>query len=512
MKPQWPHYWNGVNPLHGPRDFNTMPPSDRLNLLRTLIHWSLTSSEAIQTILKDRYKQQRHADDENQPLSVQPWGSDGDKRRYFLVQGLDDTDFRVYRESSRYTKNASWINVAGGIEELKALGTKLSDVDGSQMARRLAGRIQNAIPTFEASEEKRRRREYRQIKRAAFSRPEPGFSLYEGRTRGKRLRYTYDDDDDDEDGAVGGDSDATSTRRSTRNQSSARNTPFEAVPTYTASGRQVHKPRTGEYGEPLLKAALENATEELAQEEVDGAAGTDGDSEVVGNGRAKRAAGRRTEDVRKRKRVVYDDEDEDEAAEMSEEDEEAGADGWDSDRNAEDDTEMPDADDESEIEDGDAEPQSLVIKLKLSRGHAAMKGEGTTAEESTNNTATEARRNSLHEPPQHSAQQPNGLPTQTLAGADPNTASTHLPNGYASANMTNSTTTNAANQSLETSTPSPATSAYPTPASISFPSMEAAQKPPAVPAASVTELENKDGLVQGNGLLGAEAAVDGAGI
>ena len=115
--------------------------------------WSFTSSEAITTLVKDRYKQVRHQDDENQPLSVQPWGTDGDKRRYFLVQGQEDTNFRVYRESSRYTRNAQWISVAGGIEELKALAVKLETVDGTQAARRLAGKIGNALPTFLASEE-----------------------------------------------------------------------------------------------------------------------------------------------------------------------------------------------------------------------------------------------------------------------------------------------------------------------------------------------------------------------
>ena len=102
--------------------------------------------------MKEKYKQQRHNDDENQPLSVQPWGVDGDKRRYFLVQGLDDTGFRVYREGNRYTKNAHWYSVAGEIDEVKALATKLEEVDRSQAARRLAGRITNAVPTFEATE------------------------------------------------------------------------------------------------------------------------------------------------------------------------------------------------------------------------------------------------------------------------------------------------------------------------------------------------------------------------
>jgi hypothetical protein len=125
----------------------------QLDLLRTLILWALTSSDVISTIMKDRYKQNRHADDENQPLSVQPWGNDGDKRRYFLIQGLDDTGFRVYREGNRYTKNAHWWSVAGNIQEVKDLAEKLEKQDGTQAARRLAMKMSNAIPMFEATEE-----------------------------------------------------------------------------------------------------------------------------------------------------------------------------------------------------------------------------------------------------------------------------------------------------------------------------------------------------------------------
>lgn len=117
--------------------------------------WALSSSEVVSGIIKDRYKQNRHADDENQPLSVQPWGADGDKRRYFLIQGLDDTGFRVYREAHRYTKNAQWWSVAGSIDEVKALAEKLEKVDGTQAARRLSVKMMNAIPMFEATEEVR---------------------------------------------------------------------------------------------------------------------------------------------------------------------------------------------------------------------------------------------------------------------------------------------------------------------------------------------------------------------
>lgn len=499
MKPQWPLSWHGINPLHGPRDFTTMPPSERLNLLRTLVHWALTSSEAIQAIIKDRYKQQRHQDDENQPLSVQPWGLDGDKRRYFLIQGADDTTgFRIYRESGRYlTKGtASWINVGGDIEELKQLAAKLNDVDGSQAARRLAARMLNAVPTFEASEEKRRRKEYRQLKRAQFERPEPGFSLYEGRTRGKRLRYTYDDDDDMVFGG-GLDSDTTSTRRSARNRdSSARTTPFEASgPTFTASGRQINKPKTGEYGEPLLKSALENATDELAPELEDGATGTDFDSEPVQNGRATRAAGRSGHvngvNGRKRKRVIDDDEDDE--GEMSDEEGGDGEDDWDSDRNAEeeDDTEMPDADDE-DSEGPDGESQSLVVKLKVSPQRATngdskeVNGDGHDDEDTKPTPATKTQydthdNNLSHPPSEQNPQPPHHSPPPEQAAPGAESTSSTQPSSALPLNGTHTTTTSTSTNLPTSAQPDiiPTSSApYPTPAT----STTAAEKlPPSQP-------------------------------
>lgn len=91
--------------------------------------------------------------------------------------------------------------------------------------------------------QKRKRREYRVNRTAAFVRPEPGYSLYEGRTRGKRLRYTYDDGDDF-------DSDDAPVRRSGR-QSARDSSPAQSGPTVTASGRQVRSRATGTYGETL---------------------------------------------------------------------------------------------------------------------------------------------------------------------------------------------------------------------------------------------------------------------
>ncbi|KAL9042885.1 MAG: hypothetical protein Q9180_000269 [Flavoplaca navasiana] len=248
---QWPPKWMGKNPLHGGGSFNNMSPEGRLKLtlLRALVMWSLGSSEAVQNIIKEKYKQQRHDDDKNQPLSVQSWGRDGDKRRYWLIEGLDDTNFRLYRESNPALKTVTWRSVAGSIDDLRQVATRLED-EGSQAARKLRDSILAAIPRFEAGEDKRKRREYRMSRKAQFTRPDPGFSLYEGRTRGKRIKYTYSEEED-------GGSDALSTRRS--NRQSGVSTPTEPTrPTVTASGRQVKSRYGGAYGETILSGQHDN--------------------------------------------------------------------------------------------------------------------------------------------------------------------------------------------------------------------------------------------------------------
>ncbi|KAI9818550.1 MAG: hypothetical protein M1827_000609 [Pycnora praestabilis] len=278
QKLQWPTAWSGKNPLSGGKTFSAMSPTERLTLLKTLVLWSLSSSEAVQGIIKESYKQVRHDDDLNQPLSVQPWGRDGDKRRYWLIEGQDDTHFRLYRESNPALKHNAWWSVAGTIEELKTVGQQLQE-EGSQAARRLSERIILSVPRFEATEEKRKRREYRTTRKAQFTRPEPGFSLYEGRTRGKRMKYTYSDEDEEG-------SDATSARRSYR-QSGA-STPAELTgPTFTASGRQVRSRAGGVYGETALSG--QNPDMPNAFPSAPDATDEAGDPADAANGRPRRS-------------------------------------------------------------------------------------------------------------------------------------------------------------------------------------------------------------------------------
>jgi hypothetical protein len=152
-KAQWARDWESKNPLSGGATFASMTPTQRLTLLRTLILWSLCSSDLVRGIIASSYKQNRHDDDLNQPLSVQPWGSDSYKRHYFLIEGLDDTAFRVYRESNPAGLKRTWWSVAGDIEELKQLANNLNTVDGGQRARALSAKMIAAIPRFEATEE-----------------------------------------------------------------------------------------------------------------------------------------------------------------------------------------------------------------------------------------------------------------------------------------------------------------------------------------------------------------------
>jgi hypothetical protein len=70
-----------------------------------------------------------------------------------LIEGLDDTHFRVYRENNGATaKTNTWFSVAGNIAEINSLADKL-DEENTPHARTLRDKIRAAIPRFEAGEE-----------------------------------------------------------------------------------------------------------------------------------------------------------------------------------------------------------------------------------------------------------------------------------------------------------------------------------------------------------------------
>lgn len=321
--------------------------------------WTLCSSEVVKGIINQSYKQNRHEDDLNQPLSVQPWGSDSDRRRYFLVEGLDDTHFRVYRESNPAGFNRTWWSIAGSIDELNVLCEKLQTVDGGPRARKLAQKMQAAVPRFEATEEKRKRREYRLIRKEQFKRPEPGFSMYEGRTRGKRIKYTYSDDEDFY-------SDST-TRRSTRNTGT--NTPAEpAGPVTTASGRQIKAPSrmTVDASNNIVTTGPPQEIEDTrSKEELIGAGGRPRRSAAINHG---------TNGWVSSKKKGYNSMDDEMDAEEDESESDLGDDeedihvpDADSENDEEEDDEFNEEEDEVMVDDDvDDSTDKMVVKLKYS--------------------------------------------------------------------------------------------------------------------------------------------------
>jgi hypothetical protein len=433
QKHQWPRAWNGANPLSGGRSFNAMNPQERLTLLKSLILWSLNTSETIGNILKDGYKSRtsKIKEDINIPLSVQPWGRDGDKRRYWLVEGQDDTAFRVYRESNPVLKNNTWWSVAGTIDELRTLSQKLLNDDGTREAKALSERILNAIPRFEATEEKRKRREYRLARKAAFTRPEPGFSLYEGRTRGKRMKYTFSDDEDET-------SDATSVRRSARQ--SGRDTPAGPTgPTVTASGRHVRSRASGLYGESLLSGQATGdetpGTGEYMRSDAS-------EEPHPAHGRATRAAAQVTHsNPKKRKHIeTYNSVDE-----MDDEDE-ASSSGGEWEGGDEVDVDHMDQDDEDdEMSDSDSvmdNDRSLVVKLKYRKSSSVQPSqpiqEGINVVPKTSSVlalgqpASEKPAQPAPQAQRSSSPAPNGLQAQqTPDGSATTTQQTTPPSEYA---------------------------------------------------------------------------------
>ncbi|KAF7546637.1 hypothetical protein G7046_g9245 [Stylonectria norvegica] len=346
-KHQWAPAWEDKNPLSGGATFASMNPTERLTLLRTLLLWTLASSDSVKALINQAYKQNRHEDDLNQPRAVQPWGSDGDKRRYFLVEGQDDTAFRVYRESNPAGTNRTWWSVAGSIDELRTLAEKLETKDGGPKAKKLSNKMMLAIPRFEAGEEKRKRRDYRIQRKEQFKRPEPGFSTYEGRTRGKKMKYTYSDDEDTID------SDSTQ-RRSTR--TTGNHTPAESGPVTTSSGRQIRAPtRLSATAGSSAPGSVQGDGVELDRESSSGPTGRSRRSAALNHGtngwagNSSRSRHNTTDETENESELEFGDDEDDVDAHVPEE--------------SEDDEEF---DEENVAEEGlEDEPQRLVVKLSV---------------------------------------------------------------------------------------------------------------------------------------------------
>lgn len=214
--------------------------------------------------------------------------------------------------------------------------------------------------------QKRKRREYRQARKAQFVRPDPGFGMYEGRTRGKRLRYTYSDEGEGDDSES-----ADTNRRSIRNSGVA--TPADpSRPTVTASGRQVRSRMGGMYGESLLSGHAD----------TDGASATENYSDLSEQpGRPTRASRRGEPNGRSKPRKhiegynSLDELDDEDDAMSSGHDWDAGDEDEVDDNLVDEDEDEDDMSNDSEGQ--DMEPMSLIVTLRY-RKSGTLQTQATT--------------------------------------------------------------------------------------------------------------------------------------
>lgn len=178
--------------------------------------------------------------------------------------------------------------------------------------------------------------------------------MYEGRTRGKRMKYTYSDDEDDFY------SDSTS-RRSTRNTGT--HTPADTGPVITASGRQVRPRHGGAYGESMLTDAQPQAISVGGYDGI-GETPEGADSSL---GRSRRAAVAKGGHHIEGYNSVDELDDEDDASEQDfgDDDDEDDHVPLESDEEPDDFSDDDVADDEMDIDTDAQDSKSLVIKLPL---------------------------------------------------------------------------------------------------------------------------------------------------
>lgn len=179
--------------------------------------------------------------------------------------------------------------------------------------------------------------------------------MYEGRTRGKRMKYTYSDDEDEVF------SDTTGSRRSTRNTGS--HTPAEpAGPTVTLSGRQVRSRVGGVYGESIIggthAAAESRGGVELGEESEEVTSRPRGGRDWASKG--KHIEGYNSVDE-------MDDDEEDDASEQDYGDDEEDDDQVSLASDIEELEEEPaeETDEIEQMEDDEEEKKSLIVKLPV---------------------------------------------------------------------------------------------------------------------------------------------------
>ncbi|KAK9470574.1 uncharacterized protein V1510DRAFT_369953, partial [Dipodascopsis tothii] len=183
-----PEDWRGINPLSGGISFKMLELKYKLSILKSLVYWALGSSEQIKSVVAEAYVGNRDGDDSNCFLSVKPIGEDKLRRRYHLIQGTDDTRFRICRQIMK------WKLPSDGNGKFSELWEDWDYIWHAQEAK-LKNELSRLCITLEESELRRLKRDHKEQRRKLLEAQGLGagsVGLYEGRTRGRRIDYRND--------------------------------------------------------------------------------------------------------------------------------------------------------------------------------------------------------------------------------------------------------------------------------------------------------------------------------
>ncbi|KAG0337604.1 hypothetical protein BG000_005233 [Podila horticola] len=170
--------WEMDNPLRLYESYYSIPPRDRVLILKALVEWVLQEGASVRQGIEDY-------------------------NEVFMVEPFEGT-LRVYRETNSKKKNASWETVTKDLEELKALaasfGKSTSKPEKALQERLLTEIIEPAEEKILQRAKRQERVEKRMHKLAMFHQMAATRTT---RTRSSnRLnqpKYTFDEEEDEED-------------------------------------------------------------------------------------------------------------------------------------------------------------------------------------------------------------------------------------------------------------------------------------------------------------------------
>ncbi|KAI1300968.1 hypothetical protein EDD11_005910 [Mortierella claussenii] len=178
------------NPLRYYGNYYAIPPEDRINILKALVHWVLQEGVIIRQGIED----------DMEYFAVRPFGIDQAKRIYWY---FGEGTLRIFRETKNPKKKSTgWETVATNLDEIKGLANSFNRT-ASKHEKALQERLREDIigPVEEKILQDKLRQERQEKKMLKLAELHQLAATRTTRTRSsnrlKQPKYTFDDDEDE---------------------------------------------------------------------------------------------------------------------------------------------------------------------------------------------------------------------------------------------------------------------------------------------------------------------------